>query len=135
MKKRPEIMNQIILYGIGIIGGLLFVYLYGKAEGEFSFKLALSVIAGTSGGFLISFICKKWRKKRNGNVPEVDERTLLIITRYLLIVLYVVLIGSGGILLVLYVIGVRTIETEMLIIYMTILYILIGIGAVVVKRF
>lgn len=64
-----------------------------------------------------------------------DERTLLIITRYLLIVLYVVLIGSGGILLVLYVIGVRTIETEMLIIYMTILYILIGIGAVVVKRF
>lgn len=135
MKKGYEIMIYTFLVGMIMIGGLLGVYLIGKEQGEFSFELAGSVIIGSVGGFLIIFLYAQWRKKRNGNVPEVDERSLFLMKRYLLIVLYLILIGSGAILLVLYAMGVHTIETGMLIVYMMILYILIGIGAVVVKRF
>ncbi|MCM3764982.1 hypothetical protein [Neobacillus niacini] len=134
MKTRYQMMIYVFIIGMIIIGGLLGVYLIGKEEGEFSFGLAAAVIVGSFGGFMISFLYSKWRKKRNGNIPEVDERSLLLMKRYLLIVLYVVLIGSGALLLVLYAIGVHTIETGMLIVYMMLLYMLIGIGAVVVKR-
>lgn len=127
-------MIYIFWVGMIIIGGLLGVYLIGKEEGEFSFELAGSVIIGSLGGVLITFLYAKWRKKRNGNVPEVDERSLFLMKRYLLIILYFVLVGSGAILIVLYAMGVQTVETGMLIVYMMILYILIGIGAVVVKR-
>lgn len=134
MKKSYKIMIYIFWVGMIIIGGLLGVYLIGKEEGEFSFELAGSVIIGSLGGVLITFLYAKWRKKRNGNVPEVDERSLFLMKRYLLIILYFVLVGSGAILIVLYAMGVQTVETGMLIVYMMILYILIGIGAVVVKR-
>ncbi|WP_066306001.1 hypothetical protein [Bacillus sp. FJAT-29814] len=134
MKTRYQMMIYIFIIGMIIIGGLLGVYLTGKEDGEFSFGLAAAVIVGSLGGFLISFLYSKWRKKRNGNIPELDERSLLLMKRYLLIVLYVVLIGSGALLLVLYAMGVHTIETGMIIVYMMILYMVIGIGAVVVKR-
>ncbi|MFC4388947.1 hypothetical protein ACFOZ1_14180 [Gracilibacillus marinus] len=135
MKRRYEIMIPIFLVGMIIIGGLFGVYLIGKEEGEFSFDLAGSVIAGTIGGFLITLLYAKWRKKRKGNVPTVDERSLLIMKKYLLIVLYFVLVGSGAILIVLYAMGIQTIETEILIVYMMILYMIIGLGAIIVKRF
>ena len=54
--------------------------------------------------------------------------------RYLMIVLYVVLIGSGAVLLILYAMGVHFIETGMLIVCMMGLYMLIGFGALVTKR-
>lgn len=118
-----------------IVGGLLGVYLIGKEEGVFDFGLAASVIGGSVGGFLISLFVTRWLKKRRGNIPEVDERSLVLMRRYFLGVLYVVLIGSGALLLVLFGMGIQYIETGMLIVYMMILYVLIGIGAVVVKRF
>lgn len=127
-------MIYLFVIGMIIVGGLLGVYFIGKEEGEYNFELALAVIVGSVGGFVIFSLYSTWRKKRNGNVPEVDERSLLLIKRYLLIVLYFILIGSGAILLVLYAIGIQTIEVGMLIVYMMILYMLIGIGAVVVKR-
>ncbi|WP_416150039.1 hypothetical protein ACM26V_03300 [Salipaludibacillus sp. HK11] len=134
MKKRYEIMIYCFLYGMIIIGGLLGVYLIGKEEGEYSFELAGAVILGSVGGIIIQSLFAKWRKKRNGNVPDVDERILLLMKRYFLIVLYFVLIGSGALLVALYAMGVHTIETGMLIVYMMVLYILIGIGVLVVKR-
>ncbi|MFA9560430.1 hypothetical protein ACERII_24315 [Evansella sp. AB-rgal1] len=134
MEKRYKITIYTFLLGMIIIGGLIGVYLIGKEEGEYSFHLAVAVIVGSLGGFIINLLYSNWRKKRNGNVPEVDERSLLLMKRYLLIVLYFVLIGSGAFLIVLYALGVQTIETGMLIVYMMILYMIVGIGGVVVKR-
>ncbi|WP_042149841.1 hypothetical protein [Paucisalibacillus sp. EB02] len=135
MKKRNVILVYIFIMAMFIIGGLLGVYLIGKEQGVFDFGLAGAVIGGSVGGIIISLLFTRWRKKRRGNVPEVDERSLVLMKRYFLVVLYVVLIGSGALLLVLYGVGIQYIETGMLIVYMMILYVLIGIGAVVVKLF
>ncbi|WP_185113098.1 MULTISPECIES: hypothetical protein [Peribacillus] len=54
--------------------------------------------------------------------------------RYLMIVLYVVLLGNGAALLILYAMGVRFIEIGMLIVCMMESYRLIGFGALVTKR-
>lgn len=134
MKKKYEGIIYIFVFGMMIIGGLLGVYLIGREEGEYSFELASAVIGGSLVGILSTFLFSKWRKKRKGNVPEVDERSILLMKRYFLIVLYFVLVGSSAILIVLYARGVQTIETGMLIVYMMVLYMIIGLGAVVVKR-
>lgn len=52
-------MIYIFWVGMIIIGGLLGVYLIGKEEGEFSFELAGSVIIGSLGGVLITFLYAK----------------------------------------------------------------------------
>ncbi len=134
MKKRSEVMIYVILVAMIIIGGFFGVYLIGREEGIFSLELALAIVGGSVGGLIIRFLYSKWHKKRNGNIPEVDERTLLLMKRYLLIVLYFVLIGSSALLLVLYAMDIRTIQTEMAIVYMTGLFVLIGIGTAIVKR-
>ena len=120
-----------------ILGGVLGLSLAGKEAGapifDFATSIAICAIGPISGG-IISYFFMKWNKKRNGNIPDIDERSLVIMKRYLLIVLYFVLFVSGALLLLLYGMGVYTIETGMLIVYMMILYILIGIGAIVVKQ-
>ena len=135
MKKQYEILIYIFIMVMFICGGLLAVYLIGKDEGVFDFGLVVPIISGTAVGLTVSFLYTKWRKKRMGNVPEVDERSVLLMKRYFLVVLYVVLFGSGALLIVLYGLGVHTIETGMIAVYMAVLYLLIGIGAFVVKRF
>lgn len=138
MKKRYKIMMYTFLIAIMIIGGLLVVYLIGKEEGEYSFEWVIAVIKGVVGGaigaFVIKLLYSKWRMKRKSNVPEVDERSVLLMKRYLLIVLYFVLFGSSALLMALYGMGIHTIETGMLIVYMMILFLVIGIGAVIVTR-
>ncbi|MBU3113648.1 hypothetical protein [Clostridium lacusfryxellense] len=76
----------------------------------------------------------KLNKRKNGNVPDIDERTVLNLKSYLMIVLYVVLIGSGAIVLVLYSMGVRSIETGMIAVYLIAIYLLIGVGDIVTKH-
>lgn len=127
--KKLQIFGWVFIVLCMIIGGFLGMYIFGEDPIEY----VMPIIGGLALGSVITLILYKWNKKRNVNVPDVDERTLLLLKRYLVIVLYVVLLGSGAILLVLYSMGVYSIETGMLIVYMMILYILIGVGTVITK--
>ncbi|CAM3989750.1 hypothetical protein [Mesobacillus zeae] len=122
------------LIGCILFGGFLGIYTIGKATGEYSYELAIPVIGGTVIGSLFIMLFSRWKKKRNGNVPQIDERTYIMLQRYFMIVLYVVLVGSGAALIILYSIGVRTIETGILIVCMMGLYMSIIFGAFVAKR-
>ena len=133
MKKRYEVIIYAVVIGCMFIGGLLGVYLVGKEDGTFSFDLLIPITVGIAGGFIIFILISKWRQKRNGKMPDVDERTLLLMKKYFSIALYVVLLGSGALLLILFAMGVETIETGMLIVYMMVVYFLIGIGVFVTK--
>ncbi|MBO0960887.1 hypothetical protein J1P26_14380 [Neobacillus sp. MM2021_6] len=122
------------IIGCAWIGGFLGIYISGKETGEFSYDSAIPMAVGTILGIIIYLFFSKWNKKRNGNVPEFDERSLILMKRYFLIVLYVVLFGSGAALLILYSMGVYLIETGMLIVCLMFLYIIIGVGAFITKR-
>lgn len=118
-----------------MIGGFLGIYIIGRATGEYNYDLVIPIVVGTVIGFLITLLFTKLAKKKKGNVPDFDERNMMLMKRYLLIVLYFVLFGSGAALLILYAMGIHTIETGMLIVFLIGLYILIGVGALVTKRF
>ena len=129
---------EILLYGIisgCIIGGsFLGVYIAGKEEGVFDWGLFLPMLIGALGGFTVFLLYAWWRQKRIGNVPDMDERTNVMMKNYFSTVLYVVLFGTGAILLILFASGVETIEIGILIIYMMILFMLIGIGTFIIKK-
>jgi len=133
-KRNSQRTIWFVVIGFMIIGGFLGIYLVGKETGEYNYDIAIAIAGGTVLGFIIYLLLSLWNKKRNGNIPDVDERSILLMKHYLVSVLYVVLFGSGVVLLILYTMGVRFIETGMLIVYMMGLYMLIGLGAVITKR-
>ncbi|MDQ0271627.1 hypothetical protein [Cytobacillus purgationiresistens] len=123
----------VILIGMSI-GAFLGIYLIGRENGEFDLGLALACIGGGVLGFIIYLILAKLRGKRQGNIPEVDERSLQLMQKYFMWVLYFVLIISSAILIGLYVMGIEYVETGMLILYMLCLFMVLGLGALVTKR-
>jgi heme A synthase len=133
-KSKLLIFSWAFLFVCTLIGGFLGIYLIGKNTGEYHIEWAISIIGGSVGGFFIYLLFYMWSKKRNGNVPDFDERSVILMKRYFMIVLYFILIGSGAVLLVLYSMGVQSIETGILIVCLIVLYMLIGIGALITKR-
>jgi len=133
-EKKLQAIIWAVIIGCMIIGGFLGIFLIGKETGEYNSELILPICLGTIGGLLISFIFSKRNQKRNGNVPDVDERTVHILQKYFLFALYIVLFGSGAILLIVYAIGIKYIETSLLILCLLGLYMIIGLGALVAKR-
>ncbi|UII56286.1 hypothetical protein LS684_02005 [Cytobacillus spongiae] len=129
-KNKLQIVMFIVLFGSIIFGGLLGVYLIYKNTGVFHSEWIPAII----GGVLLGFIPMLLRKKRGGTIPDVDERSMMLYKKYFMAVLYLVLFGSGAGLLILFLNGVKYIETGMLIIYLMVIYMLIGLGVLVVKR-
>ncbi|MEA3321611.1 MAG: hypothetical protein U9Q88_16570 [Bacillota bacterium] len=116
------------------IGGALGIYLIGKDEGVFDYSLLLSMFSGTLGGLILVLLFMYLRKKRKRKLPEFDERSLLLMKRYFLGALYVVLIGSGAVVVTLVFLGVETVDVGMLAVYLSILYIVVGMGALVTAK-
>lgn len=137
MKKRYKILIFAFLIICVQFGGFLGLYLLEKGGQEIPISLPeiiSSSLIGTIGGLGIFFFLSYYRKKKHGNIPTLDERTLLLFKRYFLLVLYIVLFGSSALLLILFALGVKTIEIEVLIVYMMFLFILIGLGALITKQ-
>lgn len=116
------------------IGGALGIYIIGREEGVFDYSLLLSMFQGTLGGLVLVFLIMFFRKKRKPKLPEFDERSMLLMKRYFLGALYVVFIGSAAIVVTLALLGVETVEVGMLAVYLSILFIVVGMGALVTAR-
>ncbi|MBD8025926.1 hypothetical protein H9636_04560 [Ureibacillus sp. Re31] len=117
-----------------IIGGFLGIYIIGKETGNYPVELMLPIIIGVIGGLMVFLMISKWSQKRRGNVPEIDERTLKNLQKYFLGALYFILIGSGAALLIAYAMGVKTIETGLLILCLGGVFLMTIAGAFIVKR-
>ncbi|MGD6781900.1 MULTISPECIES: hypothetical protein [Bacillaceae] len=116
------------------IGGALGIYIIGREEGVFDYSLLLSMFQGTLGGLILVLLIMFFRKKRKPKLPEFDERSMLLMKRYFLGALYVVFIGSAAIVVTLALLGVETVEVGMLAVYLSILFIVVGMGALVTAR-
>ena len=133
--KRLQIIAWIVIIGCFLLGGLLGIYVIGKDTGVYDYDLILPICVGTFGGFTISVVLSKLKQKRNGNVPDFDERSMRVMQKYFLIAFYVILVGSGAALVIVYAMGIKTIETGLLIVCLMVLYILLGLGSLIAKRF
>ncbi|WP_139691902.1 hypothetical protein [Sporolactobacillus terrae] len=130
-KKQWERLMIAIVLLCTIIGGFIGLTI---ADVTIDFSLAATIICAPLLGLLPRFFLAARHKKKMGNIPEADERTALILKRYFLGVLYVVLFGSGAALLVLYAMGVESIETGLLIVSMMVLYVSIAIGTLIAAK-
>ncbi|GFZ33426.1 hypothetical protein CSC2_39520 [Clostridium zeae] len=133
--KKAQLFIYLYLAIIFIAGGLVMSYFLSQRN-ALDFKTgATSTIFGTLVGLMIALATSLIYKKKNGNIPPVDERSLAIMKNYFLIVLYILLIGSGIALFALFVIGITSIETGTLIVCLGAIYLLVIIGAFAVKQF
>ncbi|WBL16622.1 MULTISPECIES: hypothetical protein [Sutcliffiella] len=133
-KKKLLYITWAVIIICMLIGGGLAIYLIGKETGEYPLNLFLPMIIGVLGGCLVFFAGLKIKEKRNGNVPDVDERTLRNLQKYFMVVLYVVLFGSGAALIIAFASGVQYIETGLLIVCLMGVYLVVGVGALVAKK-
>lgn len=121
-----------------IIGGNLFLYFVDRIpghEGEgamfFDYVWLNMIILGM---FVLTTFLMKRREKRRGKIPAVDERTLQIMKNYLLLVLSAIFFISAIILLVLFFLGVETIEIGWIFVYLSGWIILFLLGGFVVSK-
>lgn len=100
-----------------LIGGFLGSYVIGKKTGHFRFEVVLPIVLGAFLAFIIFIVLSRVKHKREGNVPEYDERNIVLIQKYLIVALYMILILSGIFLICLYAMGIKSVETNILILY------------------
>lgn len=136
-EKKLEFFKWIFVYVPMAIGANLLLYFLGKMPNSLLsptpkdyLTTNLSIIIGI---FIGSFFVK-WRQRRKKSLPLADERTLLNIKNYLLIVVYFIFIISSIILITLFLMGVETIEIGSIFVYLSGLIILTMIGGIVVSR-
>lgn len=67
-------------------------------------------------------------------MPDFDERSIKLIQKYLMFALYMLLFGLGIALLIAYGMGIQYVETGFLIICLFAIYMILGLGTLVVKR-
>lgn len=116
------------------IGGLLAIYFIGKNTGEYEYGLLLAIVGGAIFAFIVFLLLSVRRQKHTGNIPDTDERSVMIMQRYFSIALYVILFGSSALVLGLYAAGIKMVETSMIIVYMMVIFMVTGLGTLAAKR-
>lgn len=117
-----------------MIGGFLGSYVIGKDTGEFNLEVVLPIGLGAIFAFIIFMVLSRMKYKKEGNVPEYDERNIVLIQKYLIVAFQMVLILSGIFLICIYAVGIKSIETNILLIYLFCIYLLLGIGTLITKK-
>ncbi|QAA30513.1 hypothetical protein [Clostridium manihotivorum] len=136
MKTKKLSLFANLYLGVIFVAGVLVVSYVLSIRSNINFNtLALTSVGGSLIGLLVPNIISLISKKNATNIPPIDERNVAILKRYFLIVLYIVLIGIGLGLFILYALGVKTVEVGALIVCLGAVYLLIVIGAFIVKRF
>lgn len=131
-----------VLYSLAIgpilIGGNLFLYFMDRIpwyEGESTSTLDYvwlnMIVLGT---FVLTIFLMKKGEKRRGKIPAADERTLQVMKNYLLWVLSLIFFISAVILLLLFFIGVETIEIGWIFVYLATWITFSLLGAVIASR-
>jgi hypothetical protein len=127
--------NSIIfLVVFNIIGGILGMFIVGNLYGTYEYKTACII---SCGAIIISFtilFIKQLLKGKKDNAPEVDERSIILLQRYLIIVLSIFFIISCLLILGLFFMNIQQIEIGLLAVYMSINIILIALGGFIVKK-
>lgn len=124
-----------VVFGVMIGASVLIAKtVFTKETGEFDIGLALAIAGAMIVGVLVSYLLSIRKTKRNGNIPEVDERTISVLKNYFMWAFYFVMIGSGLVSFILFLMDVKTIELGMIFVYQAILFMIVALGAVIAKR-
>ncbi|MEK3954089.1 hypothetical protein [Psychrobacillus sp. FSL K6-1464] len=96
--------------------------------------MSAGIIGSVVGVGIVLGTIKFRESQKKHNIPDIDERTWINIKNFYAISLYIVLFGSMLIVCLLIALGTETIELGALSIYLLILFFLLVIGTLVVRR-
>ena len=126
---------------MGVVVGVMIgaIILFAKiAFTEETDGLSIGMVIGVSGAMVLSafftYLLSIRKKKKDNNIPEVDERTILVLKNYFMWSFYFVMIGSGLVSVILYLMDVKTIELGMIFAYQAFVFMIVAIGAFAAKR-
>ena len=132
--RKQEMLFWIAIIGSMILGALLGGFFLGGGKSE-NGTIVIGITIGALIAFGVYLLRSRQLKKRNGNIPNTDERSIVLMQRYLITVLYILLFGSQATFLILYYTGVLVIDTGVLLVSTLGIFIVIGIGALITRRF
>lgn len=135
VKKRTAILSYLFVNIPLFVGGNFLLYFLGKMEESIrNFQITDYLWFNLVGiiGVFIGAILMQWIFKKKDDVPIGDERTIIHLKNYTVILLYGILFISGLLLLTLYFFGVQTIEIGWLFAYLAIIFILTIFGALAI---
>lgn len=120
-----------IIFWLTAVGGMLAItYFMG-----FSFKdMAIISFGGSLIGISGTCLSNWISGKKKSNIPAFDERTLAVLSKYFHIAFYMIMIISSILLIGLYSIGTKTVEIGWLFVYLSLIFVILGLGARAVKK-
>lgn len=132
--KKLKIFTVVIF--VAMIGGSVLIAkaIINKETGDFDILTGIILTGAMVGGLLISYLLSIRKKKRSDNIPEIDERTIFVLKNYFMYAFYFLIVISAIVTFVLYFLDVKTVDIELLFIYQMIIYICLGIGAIIAKK-
>lgn len=133
-EKKLKIFAGVVLGAMIGASTLLAKVMLEKETGEVDIGSLLLIAGAMIVGVLISYLLSVRKQKRNGNIPEIDERTIFVMKNYFMWAFYFIFIGTGLITFMLYLMDVETVEVGMLFVYQMIIIIVVSIGAGVAKK-
>lgn len=133
-EKKLKIFAGVVLGAMIGASVLMAKVMLEKETGEADIGSLLLIAGAMIVGVLISYLLSVRKQKRNGNIPEIDERTIFVMKNYFMWAFYFIFIGTGLITLMLYLMDVETVEVGLLFVYQMIIIILVAIGAGVAKK-
>lgn len=117
-----------------IVGCFAIIYVRELYTGNYNYELGFIISVGAVLAFIIKRVYSIRHKKKHGSIPSSDERHVLITQKYLLFMLYLILFVSGIFFIILYVLGITAIKIKFLLIYMLIIFVIISLGTVIIKK-
>lgn len=133
MKKNTKLIN-ILSFLFIIFSSQLGLYLFGKGSGTYSTDLIVPSLIGTIIGCGAVFAHSIYKKRKNGNIPEFDERNIHIIKNIFYNTLLIALSIGSILIVILYSMGVHEISTIAIVSYLALTYMIMGRGALIAKH-
>lgn len=133
-EKKLKIFAGVVLGAMIGASVLMAKVILEKETGEADIGSLLLIAGAMIVGVLISYLLSVRKQKGNGNIPEIDERTIFVMKNYFMWAFYFIFIGTGFITFMLFLMDVETVEVGMLFVYQMIIIILVAIGAGVAKK-
>ena len=133
-EKKLKIFAGVVLGAMIGASVLMAKVILEKETGEADIGSLLLIAGAMIVGVLISYLLSVRQQRRNGNIPEIDERTIFVMKNYFMWAFYFIFIGTGLITFMLFLMDVETVEVGMLFVYQMIIVILVAIGAGIAKK-
>lgn len=114
MKSKYSILLWIVIFFTMAAGAVMAVYLDQGLNKQAMLVFTVPLLIGVGAAALNSILVSKYKssEKRNGKAPSYDERTVFIMQRYSMIMLYVFQFLLAGTILALKIMRIETIPVD-----------------------